>query len=113
MPHSHSPLTIETYYGRLETDRAAFQPLDRIKLRITGRGGDLRCIIRVCDPLQCAYVEQEVELVNNRGDFIFQAAGRVGVHYIYLYFPGETRWSRYPEFRGDMRKPCADRRPRL
>ena len=97
--HSHSPLTIEAHYGRLETDCAVFQPLDRVRLCITGRaGGDMRCTVRVCDPLQRPYLEQEVELVDNHGAISFPASGMVGVHYIYLYFPGETRWSRYLNF---------------
>jgi hypothetical protein len=99
MPHSHSPLTVEAHYGRLDTDQTAFRPLDRVRLRIVGRAsGDGRCTIRVCDPLQRAYIEQDVELVDNRGEITFPAAGVAGAHYVYLYFPGETRWSRYLNF---------------
>ena len=82
--HSRSPLTLETHYGRLETDRTAFQPLDRVSLCITGRAeDDARCTIRVCDPLQRAYVEQEVELVNNQGEFLV-SGGRGGGRSLHL-----------------------------
>ena len=98
-PPTHDPKTIESQYGRLETDCSLYQPLDRLNLRVTGRaGGDSHCSIQVCDPLQRGYARLEVELSNNQGDVTFPVAGRLGVHYIYMYFPGETRWSRYINF---------------
>lgn len=94
-----APMTIESHYGRLETERTTYQPLERVNVRITGRAeGDAHCTIRVCDPLQRLYLEQQVELADHRGGLSFLAAGVVGAHYIYLYFPGETRWSRYLNF---------------
>lgn len=91
-----SPITLESNYGRLESDRAVYQPLDRAVIQITGRaGGDSHCFLRVCDPLQRPYAELEVDLADNRGTATFAVCGMVGVHYIYLYFPGEKRWSRY------------------
>ena len=70
----------------------------------------------MCDPLQRPYVELEVELVDNQAEFAFQAAGVVGVHYIYLIFPGETRWSRYLNFEVHAKaawKPATRFRPSL
>lgn len=97
--HSHSPKTIESQYGRLATDRSLYQPLDRLNLRITGRAsGDTHCTIQVCDPAQRSYARLEVELNGNQGEVTFPVAGMLGVHYIYLSFPGETRWSRYINF---------------
>ncbi len=91
-----SPITLESNYGRLESDRAVYQPLDRPVIQITGRdGGDRHCSLRVCDPLQRPYAELEVDLTDNRGTATFAVCGMVGVHYIYLHFPGEKRWSRY------------------
>ena len=96
---SHPPSTLESNYGRLESDRALYQPLDRPLIHITGRAtGDAHCTLRVCDPLQRPYAELEVNLVDNQGSATFPAAGMVGVHYIYLHFPGEKSWSRYLNF---------------
>jgi hypothetical protein len=91
-----SAQTIEGHFGRLETDRPIYQPLDRVYLRITGRaGGDTRCAIRICDPLQREYLRVEVDLVDNQAEVTLPVAGFTGVHYIYLHFPGEKSWSRY------------------
>jgi hypothetical protein len=97
--HTHSPKTIESHYGRLETDRTQYQPLEQLTLRIWGRAvGDAHCAIRVCDPLQRLYAEFEVDLLDNQGQISFAVAGGMGNHYIYLHFSGETRWSRYLNF---------------
>lgn len=97
--HAHSPKTIQSHYGRIESDRTQYQPLERLTLRIWGRAeGDACCTIRVCDPLQRMYAELEVNLRDNQGQVSFAVAGVVGNHYIYLHFPNETLWSRYLNF---------------
>lgn len=94
------PSTLESHYGRLDTDRAAYRPLDRVRVSVTGRARAGRtCRVRVADPDQNTYFEQEVELKDNRASLEFTAAGKAGVHFIYLYFPGEERHSRYLNFR--------------
>jgi hypothetical protein len=94
-----SPNTVEAHYGRIELDMPVYQPLDNTRLHITGRAaGDTHCTIRVCDPLQRPYTELEVDLVANRAEVSFVVSGHAGVHYVYLLFPGEKRWSRYLNF---------------
>ena len=79
-------------YGDLTTDRRSYRPLDQVTVRITGRNrGDRRCRIRVCDAQLCAYHEANVELFDNVGEAAFYAAGALGVHWIYLYFPDSER----------------------
>lgn len=91
-----SPTTLETQYGRLDSDCSTYQPLDQAVIRVTGRAaGDTRCTVRLCDPLQRLYAQQDVELVENQATVVFRVAGMAGVHYLYLHFAGETRWSRY------------------
>lgn len=94
------PSTIESHYGRLETGRATYRPLERVRVAVTGRArGDALCRVRVADPDQRTYFEREVRLEGNRGAVEFPAAGKAGVHYIYLSFPGEQRHNRYLNFR--------------
>lgn len=96
------PTTVEGQYGRIETDRKVYRPLDAVRVAITGRArGDTTCRIRVADPLQQTYFEKDVDLTRNLGMIQFQASGLLGVHYIYLHFPGEKRYSRYLNFRLD------------
>jgi hypothetical protein len=92
--------TTEGHYGRLETDRAVYRPLDQVRVSVTGRArGDTRCLVKAADPDQQVYLEREVELRGGRGTLVFPASGKAGVHYLYLYFPGEKRHSRYLNFR--------------
>lgn len=94
------PSTLESHYGRLETDRSTYRPLERVRVAVTGRArGDAACRVRVADPDQRVYFERDIPLAGNRGTVEFPAAGKAGVHYIYLYFPGEKRHSRYFNFR--------------
>ncbi len=96
------PTTAEGQYGRLETDRRVYRPLDAVHVKITGRTrGDASCTIRVADPQQKNYFEKIVTLKDNRGTVQFPASGQLGVHYIYLQWPGEKRYSRYLNFRLD------------
>ena len=98
----HHPSTLESQYGRLETDRQTYRPLDTVRLNITGRAKpDTTCRIRVADPQQHTYFEKDVDLTNNKGQLQFPATGALGVHYIYLHFPNEKRYSRYLNFRLD------------
>ena len=90
----------EGQYGALATDRREYRPLDAVKVEIRGRAaGDRRCRIRVADPAQRVYFEQDVELTANRGAVTFPATGPLGNHYVYLWWPGESRYSRYVNFR--------------
>ena len=82
-------------YGDLATDRRIYKPLDRITLKITGRHhGDKSCRIRVCDAQLKPYYEADIKLSNNRGEAEFHAAGQLGVHWVYLYFPDTEQHSR-------------------
>lgn len=36
--------TLESHYGRLETDRRIYRPLDRVRVSVTGRAGGRRLI---------------------------------------------------------------------
>ena len=86
-------------FGDLTTDQRSYRPLDLITLRITGRDrGDRRCRIRVCDAQWCDYHEADIELSDNVGETSFYAAGALGVHWIYLYFPDSDRHMRYANF---------------
>jgi len=92
----------EGQYGRIETDKFTYRPLDTVIVKITGRdSGDSKCTVRVCDPEQEEYFKSEVPLENNLGEIVFTAGGRLGSHYIYLYWPGEKQHSRYINFRLD------------
>lgn len=92
--------TTETHYGRLETDRATYRPLEPVRVTVTGRARrDAMARLRVADPDQRVYLERELALADGRGTVEFPAAGKAGVHYIYLFFPGEQRHSRYLNFR--------------
>ncbi|MEJ5369606.1 MAG: hypothetical protein WHT08_14905 [Bryobacteraceae bacterium] len=94
------PSTLESHYGRLETDRSSYRPLERVRVTVTGRArGDASCRVRAADPDQRTWFERELRLENNRATVEFPASGRAGVHYLYLYFPGESRHSRYVNFR--------------
>jgi hypothetical protein len=86
-------------YGDLATDRRSYRPLDKVLVQITGRyRGDQNCRICVCDAQLQSYYETKVELSDNRGEISFQAAGALGVQWIYLYFPDSDRHSRYANF---------------
>ncbi|MHB9110521.1 MAG: alpha-L-rhamnosidase-related protein [Armatimonadota bacterium] len=86
----------EGAYGSLITDAHVYRPLDEVTVRIRGRhDGDTRCTVRVCDLDQQPYFETTVELVNNAGEAHFLAGGKLGVHYVYLYWPDGQRHSRY------------------
>lgn len=94
---------IESAYGRIETDQPAYQPLDRITVQVTGRAdGDPACRVWACDPQQHAYASFELALRDNQAEVCFAAGGALGVHSLYVVFPGETRnqgrWSRYTNF---------------
>ena len=94
-----APYVVESQYGKLTLDHPIYNPLDRPQLHITGRAdGDSQCTIRVCTPSQQMYTELQVDLVENEADASFLVSGQVGVHYIYLFFPGEKSWSRYFNF---------------
>ncbi len=85
--------------GNLTTEKPCYQPLDVVRVTIHGRdAGDTQCTLRVCDPQQKTYLEKQVALKNNRGEATFLAGGSLGVHYIYLLWPGEKRHSRYLNF---------------
>jgi len=93
------PAATEGAYGRLTTDARAYRPLDKVTVRIEGRAqGDSSCRIKVADPNQRVYFETQAALTNNRGEASFTAGGPLGAHYIYLWFPGEKRYSRYLNF---------------
>lgn len=97
--HPYSLAVTEAQYGRIELEPETVQPLDEVRVRLSGReGGGGRVIVRVCDPLQRPYAEREVALRANQGEAVFSAAGTPGAHYVYLLYPGETRWSRYHNF---------------
>lgn len=101
-PQAHDPGIVESNYGRLETDRRVYRPLDIVRVSINGRAkGDASCRVRVADPLQKVYFEKDVTLAAGRGSVQFPATGLLGVHYIYLHFPNEKRYSRYLNFRLD------------
>lgn len=94
--------TAEGRYGAITTGKRIYRPLDAVNIAIKGRtAGDRTCKIRVADPLQRVYFEQDVALANNRGTVSFPATGPLGTHYVYLWWPGETRYSRYVNFRLD------------
>jgi hypothetical protein len=91
---------VEGQYGAVSTERREYRPLDAVKVEIRGRAAvDRRCRIRVADPAQRVYFEQDVDLTGNRGTVSFPATGPLGNHYVYLWWPGESRYSRYVNFR--------------
>lgn len=97
-----APATTAGAFGTLHLDASRFAPLDRVKVRIEGRAaGDTKCTIRVADANQKQYFEREVALTGNRGEVEFTAVGALGNHYVYLFFPGSKRPSRYENFQLD------------
>ena len=94
--------TAEGQFGAVSTDRREYRPLDQVKVEIRGRSTpDRRCRIQVADPERRVYFDQDVELTANRGAVSFPATGPLGNHYVFLWWPGETRYSRYVNFRLD------------
>ncbi|HPT26604.1 MAG TPA: hypothetical protein PLZ95_09315 [Bryobacteraceae bacterium] len=90
------PSVIESRYGRIGTDRRQYRPLDTVRVTVQGRAkGDALCRVKVADPSQRTYFERDVPLTSNRGSTTFQVSGALGTHYVYLWFPGEKRYSRY------------------
>lgn len=83
-------------FGRLSTDTHVYHPLDTVVVSVGGRDkGDQSCRIRVCDPNQNCYFETDIILNNNCGETRFIAAAPLGIHYVYLIWPGEKKHSRY------------------
>ncbi|GHO79952.1 hypothetical protein KSD_77230 [Ktedonobacter sp. SOSP1-85] len=112
-PHSTSPLSLATWqaYGYLTTDAHRYRPLDVVTVSVHGRQqGDDRALIRVCDSDQQIYFEAAIDLHENHGEVSFIVAGALGVHYIYLTWPGGKRHSRYLNFLLDCATgiKCAD-----
>lgn len=91
--------TVDTY-GTLTTDARTYRALDTVAVQVGARrDNDPRCRIRVCDPEQRPYFEAEVPMENGRATVRLQAAAPAGSHYVYLFWPGGKRWSRYVNFR--------------
>ncbi len=89
-------------YGALATNARTYRPLDLVTVTIAGRAaGDTTCRVRVADPSQRVYFEKDVDLTANQGAVRFPATGQLGTHYVYLWWPGEKRYSRYVNFRLD------------
>ena len=89
----------EWHYGRIDTDKMAYAPLDTVMVIVTGRAkGDEVCSVRVCDDRLVPYFETEIRLEDNKGTVSFTAAGALGVHWAYLYFPDQERHQRYETF---------------
>lgn len=96
----------EAAYGRIVTDRSLYQPLEVVKVHVVGREPAAeRCEVWACDPDQQLYARFEVVLHENCADFEFITGGKLGMHYLYLRFPGEQRnsgrWTRYVNFEVD------------
>ncbi len=86
-------------YGNITTDARRYRPLDTVTIHIYGRQqGDQQALIRVCDSNQQTYFEVQVMLQDNLGTMQFKAAGTLGPHYIYLFWPDEVHHSRYLNF---------------
>ncbi len=97
--NSFPPQTTEEEFGSIETDKFAYQPLDRVRVSIQGRAkNDTECRIKVCDANQRAYFEKYCILKKNRCELSFTAAGPLGAHYIYLFWPDGLKHSRYRNF---------------
>ncbi|HRU24668.1 MAG TPA: hypothetical protein P5569_12040 [Candidatus Latescibacteria bacterium] len=93
------PEATEGAYGRITLDAKKYRPLDTVTATIHGRAqGDHACTVRVCDPEQRPYLETRVVLSENHGSVSFAAAGKLGAHYVYLIWEGETRHSRFVNF---------------
>ena len=89
-------------FGVLSTDAKVYRPLDTVTVGVRGRAkGDTKCRIRVCDPNQRPYFETELTLTDNRAETQFTAAGPLGAHYIYLFWPDQKRHARYLNFQVD------------
>jgi hypothetical protein len=96
------PTTVESAYGRLSTDKSSYRPLDVVKVKVGGRAaGDRKCRVKVADPDQKVYFEKDVDLEANQGGVQFSASGKLGVHYVYLWWPEAKKYSRYVNFRLD------------
>lgn len=90
-------------YGDIATDRREYEPLDAVKVAVTGRrrgpaGWDGACRLRVLDASGRAYFQADMALKEGRGEAVFRAAGSLGVHRVFLEFPGEPRHSRFACF---------------
>ena len=96
MSETHPPACVVGAYGALRTNQPIYRPLDTVNVIITGRAaGDSLCRIRVHDADQTPYFRADVPLQENQGSVSFVVAGVLGVHYIYLDWPGQERHSRY------------------
>ncbi len=98
-------------YGDLFTDQRRYRPLDTVTVTVQGRSkGDERATIKVLDARLEPYYEAVMPLRDNRGEVQFTAAGPLGVHWIFLYFPDAERHQRYTNF-GGCRDCHRDRQP--
>lgn len=89
----------EQAFGRIETDKFVYRPLDRVNVFVTGKKGGSKCKIKVCDPDQFCYFEKELTLKNNFAFTSFITGGKPGNHYIYLIWKDEERpYARYINF---------------
>ncbi len=90
----------EEAFGRIETDKPVYRPLDEVVVIVTGRKiGSSECRIKVCDPDQVCYFETDLVLKNNMATTKFIAGGKTGNHYIYLIWKDEKRpYARYINF---------------
>lgn len=99
---TYPPSCLESAYGRIETTVPRYRPLEWVTVKVWGRAqGDSTCTVKVCDPDQREYGVYPITLTDNFAEFRFQAAGKLGNHYLYLHFPGESRYSRYCNFEVD------------
>ncbi len=102
MAADHPASTSVGSYGAIQTNARTYRALDLVSVSVTGRAkGDTTCRIRVADPNQRVYFEKDVDLTANKGTVRFPATGALGTHYVYLWWPGEKRYSRYLNFRLD------------
>ena len=89
-------------FGTVRTDARQYRPLDTVTVTVGGRAkGDGKCRIRVCDSNQKPYFETEVALKDNVGKTTFTAAGPLGAHYVYLFWPDSKKYTRYINFQVD------------
>jgi hypothetical protein len=92
-------------FGDIVTDRREYEPLDTVTVKIRGRapGRDSSCSLSVLDASGRRYFETDLPLADNRGEASFHAAGSLGVHRVFLRFPGARRHSRFASFLLDCR----------
>lgn len=95
--------TLESAFGSISTERRSYHPLELIRIEARARkNADKECRIQVADSSQRVYFDQTLPVIAGRAVAEVQVSGALGAQYVYLWWPGEKKYSRYLNFNVDI-----------